>query len=203
MSPRTKPAEERRRDLLDAGLAVFVDKGVAATALDDITRRAGVAKGTFYLYFDSKEQLLAALQRRFEQEAVERIDAAVLAAGDDWGAKLDAWVTACFQDYPAELALHDVLFHRSVPPTESILDGYGGQPTLVSSLRQLISAGVEAGAFSVADPDLTAAFICHAIHGAYDRIWHDGRPLDTDRLITVGRQLVRRALGLFDTPARC
>jgi AcrR family transcriptional regulator len=199
MAPRTKPADERRRDLLDAGLAVFAAQGVPATVVEDITRRAGVAKGTFYLYFDSKERLLAALQERFEADMVGRIEAAVAAAGDDWGAKLDAWVGACFRDYPAEAALHDVLFHpAATAATEAARADRAGRPTLVTSLRRLIAAGVRAGAYRVADPDLTATFLCHALHGAYDRIWHDPGPLDTARLTSVGRELVRRALGCAD-----
>ena len=72
-----KPAEERRRDLLDAGLALFAEQGVAATSVEDVTRRAGVAKGTFYLYFATKEALLLALRQRFEADLVDRIEAAV------------------------------------------------------------------------------------------------------------------------------
>ena len=41
---RTKPAEQRRAELLAAGRTLFLAKGIAATSLDDITRRAGVSK---------------------------------------------------------------------------------------------------------------------------------------------------------------
>ena len=44
---RTKPAEQRRADLLAAGRELFLAKGVAATSLDEITSRAGVSKGLF------------------------------------------------------------------------------------------------------------------------------------------------------------
>ena len=46
---RTKPAEQRRAELLAAGRALFLAKGIAATSLDDVTQRAGVSKGLFYL----------------------------------------------------------------------------------------------------------------------------------------------------------
>jgi Bacterial regulatory proteins, tetR family len=48
-NPCTKPGEQRRRNLLNAGLTVFGRRGVHATTLDEITREAGVAKSTFYL----------------------------------------------------------------------------------------------------------------------------------------------------------
>jgi AcrR family transcriptional regulator len=191
-SPRTKPAAERRRDLLDAGLAVFVEKGVAAATLDHVTQRAGVAKGTFYLHFDSKEHLLAALQADFEERLVERIDARVAAAGESWAARLDTWVDAALADYPAERAMHDVLFHHPVLPAEST----ARQPErdLARSLSDLIEGGIEAGAFRTADPPLTAMLLCSALHLAFDRIWHQDVPYETDRLATAVRQLFRRAL---------
>lgn len=49
---------ERPQELLDAALHLFVEKGFAATKAEDIARQAGVSKGTLYLYYTSKEDLL-------------------------------------------------------------------------------------------------------------------------------------------------
>ncbi|NMG45990.1 TetR family transcriptional regulator [Aromatoleum toluvorans] len=63
----TQPARRRRRkearpqELTAAALSLFVEKGFAATRLDDIAERAGVSKGTLYLYFDSKDALFKAV----------------------------------------------------------------------------------------------------------------------------------------------
>ena len=63
-----KPRWERRKgarpqELLDAALDLFVERGFAATRLDDVARAAGVSKGTLYLYFCSKEELFKAVVR--------------------------------------------------------------------------------------------------------------------------------------------
>lgn len=63
-----KPRWERRKDerpqeLLAAALDLFVDKGFAATRLNDVAARAGVSKGTLYLYFTNKEDLFKAVVR--------------------------------------------------------------------------------------------------------------------------------------------
>ena len=63
-----KSAQDRRRDIMEAAVAVFAGKGVAGATVADITHAAGVAKGTFYLYFDSKEHVVAALRERFVAE---------------------------------------------------------------------------------------------------------------------------------------
>ncbi len=65
---RPVPSHRRRKDarpqeLLDAGLALFVEKGFAATRSEEIAARAGVSKGTLYLYYPSKEELLKAVIR--------------------------------------------------------------------------------------------------------------------------------------------
>jgi AcrR family transcriptional regulator len=62
------PARQRRKDarpaeLLDAALALFVEKGFALTRAEEVAARAGVSKGTLYLYYASKEELLKAVIR--------------------------------------------------------------------------------------------------------------------------------------------
>jgi AcrR family transcriptional regulator len=66
--PNRKPIHRRRKEarpaeLTAAALDLFVEKGYAATRLDDVAARAGVSKGTLYLYFDSKEALFKAVVR--------------------------------------------------------------------------------------------------------------------------------------------
>lgn len=63
MSPaiRQRRKEARPQELLDAALALFVEKGFAATRAEEVAARAGVSKGTLYLYFESKEELLKAV----------------------------------------------------------------------------------------------------------------------------------------------
>src|SRR5213592_4776503 len=63
-----KPRWRRRKnarpeEIISAALEVFADRGFAATKLEDVARRAGVTKGTIYLYFENKEALFKALVR--------------------------------------------------------------------------------------------------------------------------------------------
>jgi AcrR family transcriptional regulator len=64
----TKPRWERRKDarpqeLLAAALDLFVERGFASTRLEDVAKRAGVSKGTLYLYFTNKEELFKEVVR--------------------------------------------------------------------------------------------------------------------------------------------
>jgi AcrR family transcriptional regulator len=63
--PRRRRKEARPAEIIEAGFAEFAEKGFAAARLDDVARRAGVAKGTIYRYFENKEALfLAAVRSR-------------------------------------------------------------------------------------------------------------------------------------------
>lgn len=192
--PRTKPADERRTELLDAGQAVFVEKGITTATLDDITRRAGVAKGTFYLYFRSKEELVGALQARYADRFAKRMSAAITRARS-WPGKLDACVDACFDSYAEEYALHEVLFHHPAPQATP----HPAEPArnvVVDTIASLLRAGTEAGSYQVADVELTAALLYGAMHGAYDGTLHANGEPNTKALVRAARSLFRRAAGV-------
>lgn len=59
--PRKRRKEARPAELLAAAVEAFVEKGYAATRLDDVAARAGVSKGTLYLYYANKEALFKAV----------------------------------------------------------------------------------------------------------------------------------------------
>jgi TetR/AcrR family transcriptional regulator len=60
---RERRKEARPGELLDAALDLFVEKGFAATRSEEVAARAGVSKGTLFLYFQSKEELFKAVVR--------------------------------------------------------------------------------------------------------------------------------------------
>ena len=61
--PRQRRKEARPAELMASALELFVEKGFAGTRLEDVAARAGVSKGTLYLYFDNKEALFKAVIR--------------------------------------------------------------------------------------------------------------------------------------------
>jgi AcrR family transcriptional regulator len=65
--------EARPQEILDAALQVFAEKGFAAARMDDIAARAGVTKGTIYLYFDGKESVFKTLVRESIGDTLDRV----------------------------------------------------------------------------------------------------------------------------------
>ncbi len=78
---RAARAAERRQAIIDAALEEFIARGFAATRLDDIAKRAGVAKGTIYLHFRDKESMFEELVRIVIVPVVERLNALPPPAG--------------------------------------------------------------------------------------------------------------------------
>ncbi|HWK49709.1 MAG TPA: TetR/AcrR family transcriptional regulator [Steroidobacter sp.] len=189
--PRTKPAELRREELLDAAQQLFVEKGIGATSIDDIASAAEVAKGTFYLYFPSKEALLQALQERFVAGFVERLEIAMDRCGPDrWRPKLQAWVRTVIEGYLEQVRLHDVIFHETQPYDRHSMSNN----PVIDQFTALLSDGAQAGAWIAEEPRSTAIMFFHALHGGVDAAIADSKKVNRARLIRRITTFVERAL---------
>jgi AcrR family transcriptional regulator len=80
--PRTERGRRTRRAILDAAAAEFGERGFHDASISGITRRAGVALGSFYTYFDSKDVVFRALVRDLSDQVREHVAPAVRAAPD-------------------------------------------------------------------------------------------------------------------------
>jgi AcrR family transcriptional regulator len=85
--PRTARGERTRRALLDAATAEFGDNGFHAASISAITRRAGVALGSFYTYFDSKDAIFRALVSDMSGQVRDHVAPALRAAPDGLAAE--------------------------------------------------------------------------------------------------------------------
>ena len=80
-SSRAARAAERRQAIIDAALDEFIARGFTATRLDDVAKRAGVAKGTIYLHFKDKESMFEELIRTALVPLIGRLAAPPPAGG--------------------------------------------------------------------------------------------------------------------------
>lgn len=80
---RQRRAEARPQEILEAALGEFVSRGYAATRLDEVARRAGIAKGTLYLYYENKAELFKAVVRAALVTNLDEAEARVAAHTGD------------------------------------------------------------------------------------------------------------------------
>lgn len=164
--PRTKPPEERRDELMHSAERLFLEKGLEQTTIEEITTGAGVAKGTFYLHFSSKADVLQALRARFVQGVLDGIISAVAGQQEeDWRGKLAAWSRACAIGYLDAAGLHHLAFVAAPPATREGLARNG----LIDHLSELLAAGAAGNAWSIGGPGFTAVFLFNALHGVVNQ----------------------------------
>jgi AcrR family transcriptional regulator len=191
--PRTKPPEQRRDELMNAAQTLFLKHGVAPTTIEQITSGADVAKGTFYLHFSSKEDLLAALGERFAREHLVSIKNAISAkAEQDWTGKLATWAEASAAFYLDSIELHDMLFYESRSPTrEGLVDNI-----VIDDLSELLKAGAMALAWSIDDPRFIAVFLFSGLHGIVDDAYLKEARIVRNRLVKRLQRVCFAAVGL-------
>jgi AcrR family transcriptional regulator len=102
-------ARQRRKDarpseLLDAALELFVEKGFAATRAEEVAQRAGVSKGTLYLYYPSKEELFKAVISQSLTSRIEQTAQQVQAYGGAMGTLLEDMLVRWWQQVYASPA---------------------------------------------------------------------------------------------------
>jgi TetR/AcrR family transcriptional regulator, fatty acid metabolism regulator protein len=100
------PPEDRRRQLLDAATAVFAEKGYRNAGVGDIIARAGVARGTFYLYFTSKQEIFLAIVEDFHGRITRALDAVDAGALEAAGAGTPAALQASARSWLGFFAAH-------------------------------------------------------------------------------------------------
>ena len=161
--PSQLPAKRARRkqarpgELLAAALDLFVEKGFAATRVEEVAQRAGVSKGTLFLYFSSKEELLKAVVRQ-----------SLSARFFEWSAEVDGYTGSS-----ADLLRHGMLswWERvgntlASGMTKLMLTEAHNFPEMAAFyqtevalpyqglVRRILQRGMDSGEFAPVDPDL-------------------------------------------------
>jgi TetR/AcrR family transcriptional repressor of nem operon len=193
--PRRQPPDVRREQILDAAARVLVERGLAAATMADVAEAASVAKGTVYLYFASKAELLAGLRARYFEELAALLAGPPAAGGPGAGvaARIERLVAAAYDFALANHQLHHVLFHEA---------GFGEADAFTrirAALAELIEEGLAAGELAVADPHLATDFVLQGLHGVLVASVH-GPAAGRERLVAGVTELTSRALGVAPPP---
>ena len=202
----TPSAKWRRRktarpaEILSAALASFAERGFAATRLDDVAARAGVTKGTLYLYFPSKEELFKAVVRQELLPTIEWAEAMVAES---------AASSMFVLEQLAELFTRIVSSRLSAIP-KLVLTEAGNFPDLArfyleevvergkALFHKVLERGVANGEFRPLDTE--SVVLCVIAPLLFACLWrhsfepHSNRPLDIEALFRAELDLLQRGL---------
>lgn len=186
----TKTLRERLREetelaLLEAGEQVFSEQGVRGTRVEDIAKRAGVAVGTLYNYFDDREELLAALTTRRRAEIVKTLEAASEGArGKPWSVEFEDFLRATLTYLEQHRRFFAILIQGEVltpsPEKRAAKEPHGsGLDDVYACMERLVRRGVAEGALKPAFADLYPALLLGMLRSAivHDRYTRTPGPL--------------------------
>jgi AcrR family transcriptional regulator len=203
-----KPPEERQRDILEAALRLFADKGFNETTVQDIAEAAGMGTGTVYLYFPSKEHVLHGLHERFRLENEARITAVAVDAVERAGAgesvdyreTIDAILDGIAGYFMENRELVVVCTKYRPELMDAPHPGPSADPHL-SIVSRALEAGVQLGLIHTSDPEMTSYLFDAAL--AYNLHTHItyGDPPDMQRLVAAAKEMFHKTLALpAETP---
>jgi TetR/AcrR family transcriptional regulator len=193
---REREKEERRQSILRAAREVFFRDGFHRATVDDVAERAEVSKGTVYLYFESKETILARLLLEGLDELLEELERAYAAAeplaADERLRQLGRAYLRFFEEKPEYfqllMATDRGRFQDSVAPEtyqEVLSASLEGLDWVVRTIQQ----GIDEGVFHRCDVRPAASILWATLNGVLELMKH---PLRRE-MVGVGRELLYQA----------
>jgi AcrR family transcriptional regulator len=185
----TSQGLERKQQLLDAAAHLFAERGYAETRIVDICREAGVAKGLFYWYFDTKEAVFRDLAGDLRQR-LRREQARAMAGHDDALQQIRQGAEASVRFMAAHARSFALIAVENVD-RQFVDDIRNGTELHADDSARLIVRGIEAGQIRDEDPRLLAYSVLTTV-GWFAHLLHTGRlGMSIDELARfVGRHVV-------------
>lgn len=190
----SKQPEERKNEILDAAEMLFTSKGYSKTTVNDILQIVGIAKGTFYYYFKSKEEVMDAIVMRFIDSGVEA--ARVIALDPNLKAPEKIFLIFMAPKPDAERKeqmveqFHQVnnaeMHQKSL--AETIL-------RLTPVLTDIVEQGIEEGSFHTPYPKETVEFLLVSSQFLFDEGIFEWKPDELMKKATAFSYLLENTLG--------
>ncbi len=196
MTDSQSPPADRRAQLLQIARERFVVDGYARTPVSAIVREAGVAQGTFYLYFKGKQALLAELRREVFRDYAHTL--ATEARRDCPVDERLARVVTAMDAVARNLDLERV-FRHAESAEDTLKVAREGRSRLAEAAAVFLEDGVQSGVFTVSDARRTAGFVVTL----FDHILYEAwvyEPASIDAVLAESLRFV--LLGVGTAPHR-
>lgn len=201
-NPRWQRRPEARPDeILDAALHVFGEQGFARTRLEDVAKRAGVSKGTLYLYFKSKEELFRAMARARVGATVAEAEEFVRTFEGSTRALLEHFISGYWarMNEPEKIRLARVVLFELTSFPE--LARFYFQEVILrmrNLIQSVIERGIQRGEFRQVDAGFAARALqtlCVQLAQAQHHFGpYDSHPLSQDQILSGITDLYLHAL---------
>ncbi|MDP9067969.1 MAG: TetR/AcrR family transcriptional regulator [Actinomycetota bacterium] len=197
---RVLKPQQRRQEILDAALRLFNERGFESTTVADIARAAGAAKGTVYLYFPSKEDVLRGLYEAFYQGLGAHFTAIITRLIEDREA-------GAIRDYRDAIdRVFDGLISYSLENRDLcrlLIDagpqlhrqrGARAEDEFVHFMAQSFEEATRQGRMHTSDPDMTAFLLNAALTAGVTHAFAYEDRFDLERVVAATREMFYKAL---------
>jgi AcrR family transcriptional regulator len=200
MSPRPDVSDERKNQILNAAEQVFTKKGLDSARMDDIADETGLSKGTLYLYFKSKDELIIAILDRVFQGVLGHLNTH---KHDDLSASeaILQFTDSAAHDYKVMLRLVPVAYEfLALAFRNALVKRYLQQylHKYMEVLTGLVQRGIDAGEFrSVSPQDVAVA--AGAIYEGTVLLWvYDNALIDVEHHLRSGIEFLLEGIRARD-----
>jgi AcrR family transcriptional regulator len=182
------PVIEKREAILDTALVLFTDRGFFGTPTSMISKEAGVATGTLFFYFRTKEELIDTLYRRIKEEAAHAMGRGI---GNEKGTKarirrLGLNAVGWGIRYPAKMKFMELFAHSPFVSTTAHEEGMSH----FIFLQDLVTEGIRTGEIRNLDPPLLFCMLASSLSGLIARVSMTEDPAERQAIIDQGLEIV-------------
>ena len=189
-TPRTERGRRTLRAILDAAAAEFGEKGFHEGSISGITSRAGVALGSFYTYFDSKDEVFRALVRDMSGQVRDHVGPRVRGAAD--GIEAERLGLESFLEFVRQhKEIYRIIDEAEFVDQSSYRDHYSGA---VDRIRRRLEAGAARGEVRADAGEVHAWAIMgmNVFLGLRYGVWHED--MAPDEVAAIANDILRRGL---------
>jgi TetR/AcrR family transcriptional regulator, transcriptional repressor for nem operon len=192
--PATKG--ETRQVLLDTARRVVLAKGYAAVGINEVLAEAGVPKGSFYHYFDSKDAFGEAMMKRYFDDYFTAMDSIIAEKGTSSAQRLMKYWQYFYDTQAADNCQGGCLVVKLGAEISDLSEAMrlttkAGTTAIIDRIEQMITDGIHDGSVSVADGARETAEALYDLWvGASMMAKIHGSPLQLDRAMAVTRQVL-------------
>lgn len=195
MSRHSKIPQDRRNEFIEAARGLFNEKGFENTSVDDIVERIGVAKGLFYYYFDSKEEVLEILYERLQDEIESAITGAMEKKGLNAMERFNELMTAK-REVACRSSTLMAYFKRERNKALQLSMEKRALIAMTGAMEEIVRQGVSEGIFDTDHPRQTAIAILSMAHGLSNDLPETRTREEIQDHFEVLKTLTERVLGM-------
>ncbi|GAB6465661.1 MULTISPECIES: TetR/AcrR family transcriptional regulator [Bacillus] len=190
-----KEYEERRKEILETAERLFLTKGYTKTTVNDILKEVGIAKGTFYHYFKSKEEVMDEIIMRIIKEDVAK--AKVIVSNPNIPV-LEKLFRVLMEQSPKSGDIKDKMIEQFHQPNNAEMH----QKSLVQSiihlspvLTEILEQGIEEGIFSTSYPQETIELLLSSAQVIFDEGLFQWKPEEMMRRVKAYIKMMEVSVG--------